>query len=96
MDPAVPVPDGWALRGRALVARYAFPTFADAIAFVTRLAFAAEAHDHHPDLDIRGCRVQVTWTTHSAGGVTEKDFAGAAQSDRIAETFGAHASQDQL
>jgi 4a-hydroxytetrahydrobiopterin dehydratase len=87
---------GWVLRDNALRTRYTFASFADAIAFVTRLAFDAEAADHHPDLFVSYRRVMVTWTTHDAGGVTEKDFAGAAQSDRIAQAFGAHASEDQL
>ena len=87
---------GWTLREDALTAHFTFASFADAIAFVTRLAFEAEAADHHPDLHVSYRRVTVTWTTHSAAGVTEKDVAGAAQSDRIAKAFGAHASQDQL
>jgi len=89
-------PPGWILRDNALTTRYVFDSFADAIAFVTRLAFEAEAHDHHPDLVVSYRRVTVSWTTHSAGGVTEKDFDGAMQSDRIAQAFGVHASQDQL
>ena len=54
-----------------------------AIAFVTRLAFEAEAHDHHPDMLVSFRNVTVTWSTHSAGGVTEKDVSGARQADRI-------------
>lgn len=72
---------GWSFLGDALVRQYTFPSFPDAIAFVTRLAFDAQAADHHPDLLISYKRVTVTWSTHSAGGVTEKDFAGARQSD---------------
>jgi 4a-hydroxytetrahydrobiopterin dehydratase len=80
---------GWRLSGDALERKFELPSFADAIAFVTRLAFEAEAADHHPDLFINYRRVTVTWTTHSEKGITEKDFAGAAQSDRIAKVFGA-------
>ena len=69
---------GWAVDGAALVRTYTFPTFPDAIAFVTRLAFEAEAADHHPDLTVSHRRVRVAWSTHSAGGITDKDFAGAA------------------
>ncbi len=79
---------GWAVEGSALVRQYAFPTFPDAIAFVTRLAFEAEAADHHPDLAVNYRRVRVAWSTHSAGGITEKDFDGAVQSDRIAASMG--------
>ena len=75
---------GWALEGDAIVRQFVFASFADAIAFVTRLAFDAEAADHHPDLTISYRRVTVRWSTHDAGGITEKDFAGVTQSDTIA------------
>ena len=79
---------GWAIEGKALVRTYTFPGFPDAIAFVTRVAFDAEAADHHPDLTINYRRVRVVWSTHSAGGITEKDFAGAQQSDAVAMRLG--------
>ena len=75
---------GWQAQGDALVRQYTFPSYPDAIAFVTRLAFDAEASDHHPDLLIRYRKVTVTWSTHSEGGVTERDFTGVEQSDRAA------------
>jgi len=78
---------GWAVEGNALVRTYTFGGFPDAIAFVTRLAFDAEAADHHPDLTVSYKRVRVVWSTHSEGGVTEKDFAGAAHSSAIALKF---------
>ena len=77
---------GWRREGDALVRKYTFASFADAIAFVTRLAFEAESADHHPDLLVNFKRVTVTWSTHSAGGITAKDFDGAGQSDMIAAT----------
>jgi 4a-hydroxytetrahydrobiopterin dehydratase len=76
---------GWSLRDNALVRQFTFPGFPDAVAFVTRLAFEAEAADHHPDLAVSYKRVTVTWSTHSAGGVTEKDVAGAQKTDAIAQ-----------
>lgn len=75
---------GWQAQGDALVRQYTFPSFPDAVAFVARLAFDAEASDHHPDLLIRYRKVTVTWSTHSEGGVTERDFAGVQQADRAA------------
>jgi 4a-hydroxytetrahydrobiopterin dehydratase len=75
---------GWTLDGSAIRKLFTFASFPDAIAFVTRLAFDAEAADHHPDLQISYRKVTVTWTTHDAGGLTVKDFAGAEQSDMIA------------
>lgn len=54
---------------------YQFPSFPAAVRFVDFVAELAEAADHHPDIDIRYNRVRLTLSTHSAGGVTEKDFA---------------------
>lgn len=79
---------GWSRKRNALVKKFTFQGFPDAIAFVTRLAFAAEAADHHPDLLVSYKRVTVTWSTHDAGGVTEKDFAGARQTDAAAAPLG--------
>ena len=67
----------------ALDKEFEFPTFPDAIAFVDRLAQAAEAADHHPDIDIRYRRVRVRWSTHSAGGVTDKDRELAVRTDEL-------------
>jgi 4a-hydroxytetrahydrobiopterin dehydratase len=80
---------GWTLQNDAIVREFVFPSFPDAIGFATRLAFDAEAADHHPDLRISYKRVHVTWTTHSEDGLTEKDVAGARQADAHARTFGA-------
>ena len=76
---------GWQARGDAAIVReYVFDGFPSAVAFVVRIGFDAEAADHHPDVLIaRYRRVTVTFTTHSEGGVTEKDFAGAAAADRV-------------
>lgn len=75
---------GWVADGDAIRKLYTFKSFPDAVAYVTRLAFDAEAADHHPDLQVSYRKVTVTWSTHSEGGVTTKDFDGARQSDMIA------------
>ena len=75
---------GWKGTSTAIKRQYMFPTFPDAITFATRLAFDAEAADHHPDLLISYRTVTVTWSTHSEGGVTKKDIAGAKASDAAA------------
>jgi 4a-hydroxytetrahydrobiopterin dehydratase len=75
---------GWSREGDAIARQFTFPSFPDAIAFVTRLAFDAEAADHHPDLLVNYRRVTVKWSTHSEGGVTEKDFNGARQAEAAA------------
>ena len=64
---------GWEHAGGAITRQYRLDSFAGAIAFVVRLSYAAEAADHHPDLDIRYDKVRVTVSTHSEGGVTAKD-----------------------
>jgi 4a-hydroxytetrahydrobiopterin dehydratase len=74
----------WSRTEQALSRTFTLATFPDAIAFVTRLGFYAERVNHHPDIDIRYTKVTVTWTTHDAGGVTPKDDAGAAATDRLA------------
>ena len=79
---------GWSVRDDGLVRTFPFQSFADAIAFVTRLAFDAESADHHPDLHVNYRKVTVTWSTHSEGGITEKDFEGTRQADAIANRIG--------
>jgi 4a-hydroxytetrahydrobiopterin dehydratase len=74
---------GWSLQGDEIRKQYTFRNFPEAIAFVDRLAIDAEAADHHPDILINYKRVTLTYSTHSEGGLTEKDFAGAAAADRV-------------
>ena len=66
---------GWTRRGDALTCTFEFPDFPAAIAFVNRVAEIAERMDHHPDIDIRYTKVSCHLSTHSAGGITKKDFA---------------------
>ena len=66
---------GWALEGGMIRRTYAFKDFRAAMAFVNRVADAAEAADHHPDIDIRYSKVTLTLTSHDAGGLTARDFA---------------------
>jgi 4a-hydroxytetrahydrobiopterin dehydratase len=80
---------GWTLDGDAIRKQYTFTGFTQAIAFVNRLAPEAEAADHHPDITINYKRVTLVYSTHSEGGLTEKDFAGAAMADRVAASIGA-------
>jgi 4a-hydroxytetrahydrobiopterin dehydratase len=75
---------GWTRDGDAIRKQYTFASFPDAISFVNRLAIEAEKADHHPDILISYKRVTLTWSTHSDGGLSAKDFAGAASADRVA------------
>jgi 4a-hydroxytetrahydrobiopterin dehydratase len=59
------------------------PTFPAAIGVVDRVAEVAEQMDHHPDIDIRWRNLTFACATHSAGGVTAKDFELARRIDQI-------------
>ena len=74
---------GWSLEKGQIRRAYAFKDFKQAMAFVTRVALCAEPMDHHPDIDIRYSKVILNLSTHSEGGITEKDFKLAAQIDAI-------------
>jgi 4a-hydroxytetrahydrobiopterin dehydratase len=75
----------WRRDGDALVRVITVPGgFSDAIAFVARLAAAADQADHHPDVAISWNRVTVRWSTHSAGGITARDVEMARRTDEIA------------
>lgn len=70
--------EGWALR--RTVTRN---DFADAIKFVNRVAELAEEADHHPDISISWKTVELTLSTHSAGGITQLDLDLAGRIDRL-------------
>lgn len=74
----------WEHSGGAISRQLDLGTFPAAVAFVVRLSFAAEAADHHPDLDIRYDKVKVALSTHSEGGVTAKDVELAMAIDGLA------------
>ena len=76
--------EGWSREGDAIEKTYEAPSFPEAIEFVNRVAQFAEAADHHPDLDIRYRKVRVALSTHSDGGITDKDFALAGQIESTA------------
>ena len=79
---------GWELDGVSIRRKFTFSGFTDAVAFVVRLGFDAEAADHHPDILINYKRVTLSYSTHSEGGLTEKDFAGAARASELAAMMG--------
>lgn len=72
---------GWERRGDEIRKEFAFADFRKAMAFVNRVAEEANAADHHPDIAINYNRVTMTLSTHSEGGVTEKDFEMAVRID---------------
>ena len=71
------IPKGWSLSagGKALERSYLFKDFAEAFAFLARVAAHAEAVDHHPEFTSVWNRVDFRLTSHDAGEVTERDVA---------------------
>lgn len=66
--------EDWTVEGKKLQRTFKFKDFVEAIAFINKIVEPAEAAAHHPDLEISYNKVNVTLTTHDAGGLTSKDF----------------------
>ena len=73
----------------ALQRRFEFGNFAQAFAFMTEMAIYSEAHQHHPEWSNVYGKVEVTLTTHDAGGITARDMAWAQKADAV---FARHTS----
>ena len=78
------IPSGWTEQDGALVRTIKFEDFAEAFAFLTRVAFHAEKHDHHPEFTSVWNRVDFRLTSHDAGGVTDRDIALAEAINQLA------------
>ena len=74
----------WIESNGALERTFELPSFREAIAFVGRVADLAEEANHHPDIAISYRKVTLRWTTHSEGGITERDHELAARSAGLA------------
>jgi len=75
----------WSLVDSAIYKKFTFKSFLPAIAFVNKIAEAAEQANHHPDITINYNQVGITLSTHSESGVTEKDFHLAEAIDKLYE-----------
>jgi 4a-hydroxytetrahydrobiopterin dehydratase len=74
----------WKREGETIVRDWGFKDFKEAMAFVNRVADAAEEANHHPDILVHGWnKVRLVLTNHSAGGLTEPDFEMAERFDRL-------------
>jgi len=71
----------WCLEDGNIVRTFEFKDFVGAMKFVNVIAEKSEAAWHHPDIDIRWNKVRLALCTHSEGGLTDKDFALAAEFD---------------
>ena len=74
----------WEIEGETISRTYVFDDFSGAMGFVTKVGLAAEAADHHPDIDIRWNKVTLNLTTHSEKALTTNDTELAAKADSLA------------
>ncbi len=85
IDARLAATPNWQRESATIVRELKFPDFAAAITFVEHVAERAEAANHHPDILVHGWnKVRLTLSTHSAGGLTDADFALAREIDAIA------------
>jgi 4a-hydroxytetrahydrobiopterin dehydratase len=77
------VSERWQEVDGALEREFRFTDFAEALAFVNRVAEAAEAANHHPDIEIHWNRVKLRWWTHVASAITDRDHELARKSDEL-------------
>jgi 4a-hydroxytetrahydrobiopterin dehydratase len=75
--------DGWQQSGIEIEKQYKFKNFIHSIGFINKVAILSEKADHHPDILIQYSKVKITLSTHSEGGITEKDFNLAQQIEEI-------------
>ena len=77
----------WSKSAQTIFRTFKFAGFLKSIDFVNRIARKAQKSNHHPDIDIRFNKVTLTLSTHDEGGITEKDFSMARQSDEVFSKF---------
>jgi len=75
---------GWRHEGGAIRRQYRTDGWPTTLMLVNAIGFYAESADHHPDLGVHWGSVDVALNTHSAGGITDKDFELAALFERAA------------
>ncbi len=87
LDAALASLPGWAVDGNAIQRQFTITSFPDAVTLLTRLAFEAEAADHHPDFVLEYRRLTVRFWTHTAQGVTRKDVDAARVANQLAAPY---------
>lgn len=75
---------GWDVRGNAIERVLQFPDFAGAMVLVNKVAAAAEAANHHPDILINYNKVTLTLISHDSGGITQRDIRMAGKINEVA------------
>jgi 4a-hydroxytetrahydrobiopterin dehydratase len=74
---------GWEAKANAISRTFDFKNYYETMAFVNATAWISHREDHHPDLEVGYNKCKVTYSTHSAGGVTEKDMECAAKIEQL-------------
>lgn len=74
---------GWSREGKEIVKTYSFKNYHETMAFLNASAWVSHREDHHPDLEVGYNKCRVRYSTHSAGGLTESDFACAAKLEAL-------------
>ncbi|HSG31310.1 MAG TPA: 4a-hydroxytetrahydrobiopterin dehydratase [Thermodesulfobacteriota bacterium] len=75
--------DGWGQAGLEIEKQYKFKNFIESVGFVNKVAILAEKADHHPDILIQYSKVKISLSTHSEGGITDKDFSLAGEIEAV-------------
>jgi len=75
--------DSWKYENKAISKTFKFSSYLSGINFVNKIALLAEKMDHHPDIKIEWCKVDILLTTHDSGDVTKKDIELASLCDKI-------------
>ena len=74
---------GWERTGDEIVKTFSFKNYYETIAFVNATAWISHRADHHPDLEVGYNKCKVRYSTHSVGGLSQKDFDCAAQVESL-------------
>ena len=75
--------DGWEYVDGSIKKTFSFDTYMDSITFINLLAKEAEIANHHPDMVVGWCKINITFTSHDQGGVTTACINMAKQADRL-------------
>lgn len=73
----------WKVENSSISKEFTFEDFKSALEFVNKVGELAEEQSHHPDIELGWGRVKITLTTHSEGGVTDKDHQLAEKIDKL-------------
>ena len=84
VDQALQKLPGWNLHGKTIERVFQFGNFLEAMDFVNKIAVAAEASNHHPDIAISYNKVTLALISHDAGGITQRDIRMAGKINEVA------------